>query len=120
MRLLVLGLAVAAALGGAWWLQGGIGPAPQPLTTDMAMVLQVRDRILRAGLTHDAAECIAFRIRTEVSGQPTQLDVLEKHNTRCGGDPKTAPRLFGVSVDRTTAAMSDDAAQPGVFVPLPR
>ena len=117
-RLALIGLLAAMALGATWWLRGGGQESVGQPLADLPMVLQVRERILAAGLTHDAPECLAFRIDPEVPGRPTALDVLEKHTARCGGEP--APlRLFGVRVDRATAAMWDDARAPGTFVPLP-
>ncbi len=120
-RLLALGLALAVALGATWFLSrpDGSTPPAAPLT-DLQMVLDARARILAAGLARDDAECLAFRILPERPDEPSRLDVLEKHNARCGGDPHTAPRLFGVEVDRATGAMRDDAASPGRYVPLPR
>ncbi|MGI4976671.1 MAG: hypothetical protein ACRYG6_06990 [Janthinobacterium lividum] len=92
---------------------------PPELGSDMAMVLAVRDRILAAGLAHAPQECLAFFIHEPPPGEPTPLDVFQKHNDACPGDPGAAPRLFGVRVDRASGRMWDDAAQAGVFAPLP-
>ncbi|EMO7864347.1 hypothetical protein WDR94_001379 [Citrobacter amalonaticus] len=48
------------------------------------------------------------------------VDVVEKHGGSCPGDPQTQPRLFSVSVDKTTHKMESDINDPeeGVFSPL--
>ena len=40
------------------------------------------------------------------------VDVREKHNEQCGGDPTTAPRLFSYEIDRRSGKMKTDAAAP--------
>ncbi|EOY5095380.1 hypothetical protein ACP3A9_003728 [Citrobacter amalonaticus] len=48
------------------------------------------------------------------------VNVVEKHGGSCPGDPQTQPRLFSVSVDKTTHKMESDINDPeeGVFSPL--
>jgi len=54
-----------------------------------------------------------------------RVDVREKHDATCGGDPATAPRLFSVEVNVATGSVSSDATSlvgemeplPGVSVP---
>ncbi len=119
-------LAVMGAVAGValcvegWFAWTHRAPSRPPgLGSDMAMVLAVRDRILAAGLSHAPKDCLAFFIHEPAPGQPTPLDVFQKHNDACPGDPGGAPRLFGVRVDRANGRMWDDAAQAGVFAPLP-
>ncbi len=120
-RLAVLGALAGVALCAEGWLAWTHRAAPRPadLSGDMAMVLAVRDRILAAGLSRAPKDCLAFFIHEPPPGQPTPLDVFQKHNEACTADPGAAPRLFGVRVDRGDGRMWDDAAQPGVFAPLP-
>ena len=120
-RLAVMGAVAGVALCAEGWLAWTHRAAPRPpdLGSDMAMVLAVRDRILAAGLSHAPRDCLAFFIHDAPPGQPTPLDVFQKHNDTCTADPGAAPRLFGVRVDRAAGRMWDDAAQPGVFAQLP-
>ncbi len=120
-KLAVMGVFAAAALCVEGWF-AWTHRAPPPslnLASDMAMVLAVRDRVLAAGLAHAPKPCLAFFIHEPPPGEPTLLDVYQKHNDTCTADPGAAPRLFGVRVDRTDGRMWDDAAQPGTFAPLP-
>ena len=41
-----------------------------------------------------------------------RVDVREKHDAQCGGDPATAPRLFSYEIDRRSGKMKTDAAAP--------
>ncbi len=120
-KLAVMGAVAVVALCAEGWFAWTHRAAPRKadVGSDMAMVLAVRDRILAAGLTHAPRDCLAFFIHEPAPGQPTLLDVYQKHNEACPGDPGVAPRLFGVRVDRADGSMSDDAAQAGTFAPLP-
>ena len=120
-KLAVMGTVAAVALCAEGWFAWTHRAARRPagLGSDMAMVLAVRDRIVAAGLTHAAKDCLAFFIHEPAPGQPTLLDVYQKHNVACPGDPEQAPRLFGVRVDRANGLMWDDAGQAGVFAALP-
>jgi hypothetical protein len=120
-KLAVMGAVAGVALCAEGWFAWTHRAARRPadLGSDMAMVLAVRDRIVAAGLTHAAKDCLAFFIHDPAPGQPTLLDVYQKHNAACPGDPAKAPRLFGVRVDRTNGLMWDDAGQAGAFAALP-
>ncbi len=120
-KLVVMGAVAGVALCAEGWFAWTHRAARHPLDmgSDMAMVLAVRDRILAAGLTHAAKDCLAFFIHDPAPGQPTLLDVYQKHNDACPGDPGVAPRLFGVRVDRADGRMWDDAGQAGAFAALP-
>lgn len=113
----VAGIALCVEGWFAWTHRGA--PRTADMSSDMAMVLAVRDRILAAGLAHAPKQCLAFFIHDAAPGQPTLLDVYQKHNEACPGDPGAAPRLFGVQVDRADGRMWDDARQAGVFAQLP-
>ena len=120
-RLAVMGAVAGVALCVEGWFAWTHRTPRRPpeLGSDMAMVLAVRDRILAAGLSHAPRDCLAFFVHDAPPGQPTLLDVFQKHNDTCTADPGVAPRLFGVRVDRAGGRMWDDAAQPGVFAQLP-
>lgn len=120
-KLAVMGAVAGVALcAEGWFAWTHRAPRrPPEMGSDMAMVLAVRDRILAAGLAHAPKDCLAFFIHEPPPGEPTPLDVFQKHNDACKGDPDAPPRLFGVRVDRASGRMWDDAAQHGVFAPLP-
>ena len=56
-------------------------------------------------------------ITTESANSYT-VDVHEKHDARCGGDPHTAPRLFGYEVDKASGRMQIDDPVSGETRPI--
>lgn len=44
------------------------------------------------------SECISFNVEKGDSKSPYWLELREIHNTKCGGDPDTAPRIASVIV----------------------
>ena len=120
-KLAVMGAVAGVALCAEGWFAWTHRAARRPadLGSDMAMVLAVRDRIVAAGLAHAPKDCLAFVFHEPAPGQPTLLNVYQKHIEACPGDPGDARRLFGVRVDRADGRMWDDAAQAGTFALLP-
>ena len=88
-------------------------PPCQPLlgikTADQA-VFQVIQSVERHKLTTLKTECLMFM--AEKTKQGYTVDVREKHDAQCGGDPATAPRLFSYEIDRRSGKMKTDAAAP--------
>lgn len=62
--------------------------------------------------TSQPVECLTF-IAGEAHDAYYQIDVHEKHDSTCGGDPNTAPRLFSYRVGKSDGSLSTDAAQAG-------
>ena len=73
-------------------------------------VFQVIQSIERHKLTTLKPECLMFIAEKTRTGH--RVDVREKHDAQCGGDPATAPRLFSYEIDRRSGKMKTDAAAP--------
>lgn len=78
-------------------------------TADQA-VSQVIQSVERHKLTILKPECLMFM--AEKTKQGYTVDVREKHDAQCGGDPATAPRLFSYEIDRRSGKMKTNAAAP--------
>ena len=78
-------------------------------TADQA-VFQVIQSVERHKLTILKPECLMFM--AEKTKQGYTVDVREKHDAQCGGDPATAPRLFSYEIDRRSGKMKTNAAAP--------
>ena len=78
-------------------------------TADQA-VFQVIQSVERHKLTTLKTECLMFM--AEKTKQGYTVDVREKHDAQCGGDPATAPRLFSYEIDRRSGKMKTNAAAP--------
>ena len=59
-----------------------------------------------------APQCVDYFLTKNIKPGVDLIDVLEKHNSQCGGDPQTHPRLFSVYVDQKTQRMASDVADP--------
>ncbi|SAM67030.1 hypothetical protein CHUV0807_1698 [Cardiobacterium hominis] len=57
-------------------------------------------------LTSLKTECLFFDAAEE--GDNYQINVHEKHDASCGGDPNTAPRLFTLTVAKADGKVSVD------------
>jgi len=73
-------------------------------------VSQVIQSVERHKLTTLKTECLMFMVEKTRTGY--RVDVREKHDAQCGGDPATAPRLFSYEIDRRSGKMKTDAAAP--------
>ena len=73
-------------------------------------VSQVIQSVERHKLTILKTECLMFM--AEKTKQGYTVDVREKNDAQCGGDPATAPRLFSYEIDRRSGKMKTDAAAP--------
>ena len=82
----------------------------EPISNKDQAVARVSASVARHRLTSLKPECLLF-ITTESANSYT-VDVHEKHDTQCGGDPATAPRLFSYEIDRRSGKMKTDAAAP--------
>ena len=88
-------------------------PPCQPLLGDKdcyQAVFQVIQSVERHKLTILKPECLMFM--AEKTKQGYTVDVREKHDAQCGGDPATARRLFSYEIDRRSGKMKTDAAAP--------
>ena len=89
--------------------------APAPASSaasvnDDAAVAKVNDAVQRHHLTSLAPDCLDYIIGDE-SPKGIDVDVHEKHDEHCGGDPETSPRLFSFHVDQT-GKLTTDALDP--------
>lgn len=92
-------------------------PAPAPATSapgtsvnDDAAVAKVSDAVQRHHLTSLAQDCLDYIIGDE-NRNGVDIDVHEKHDEHCGGDPETSPRLFSFHVDNA-GKLTTDALDP--------
>lgn len=82
-----------------------------------AAVAKVIEAVQRHRLTALAAECLDF-IVGDHTADGIDVDVHEKHDTHCGGDPDLSPRLFSFHVTRD-GKLTTDARDPGAGLMRP-
>lgn len=81
-------------------------PATNPDTENLDN--KVRAAIRQFQLTSIGDECLHLESEKTTSELLT-FEIREIHNTRCGGDPETSPRLFNIQTDATGSLMWSDA-----------
>lgn len=85
-----------------------VGVAAKPVKTfDKAVDLVIKS-VEKNKLTSLETNCLMF-VEGEKSSVYYYVDVLEKHNDECGGDPQTAPRLFTYAVNKSKGSLKTDA-----------
>lgn len=64
-------------------------------------------------------QCLSYLVE-DTGGNVIDIDVREKHDGTCGGDPGVAPRLFSFKLDRASHRLSTDAMDrsDGNFQPI--
>ncbi len=77
-----------------------------PHETD-PVVNQVKQTVEQEKLVPDS-QCIDYFLTRNIKPGVDLVDILEKHDVKCGGDPQTHPRLFSVYVDQKTHRMASD------------
>lgn len=92
--------------------------APASLSEDEVVGL-VNAVVKKHQLTSLPEQCLSFMIQDE-GGNIIDIDVREKHDDTCGGDPGVAPRLFSFKLDRVSHQLSTDAMDraDGEFQPI--
>lgn len=86
---------------------------------DDAVIAQVSAMIRKHQLTSLKDECLDYMV-DDSDGATIDIDVHEKHDSKCGGDPDTSPRLFSFKLDRTSGQLTTDALDlsDGDFQPI--
>ena len=75
----------------------------------------VVDRVSRAVVRHHLypkPNCLDFTYQAEAVAHFDEVEVSERHDATCGGDPGVELRLFEVLVNRDTGAMYQDSTDP--------
>ena len=92
--------------------------ASQP-SDDDAVIERVSAVIKKHHLTSLQEECIDYMVDSS-DGATVDIDVHEKHDEKCGGDPNTSPRLFSFKLDRASGQLTTDALDlaDGDFQPI--
>ncbi|WP_100287709.1 hypothetical protein [Conservatibacter flavescens] len=67
---------------------------------------KVTQSIEKHKLTSLHQECLLFISDDKVDYY--EVEVREKHNETCGGDPQTSPRLFTYEINKRTGKMRTD------------
>lgn len=76
---------------------------------DEIVLEKVRAAIEKNHLTKIPGRCLDLEAeKTDPAGN-VLVNVRELHNTQCGGDPSTSPRLFGIQINREKTKMWSDA-----------
>jgi hypothetical protein len=83
-------------------------------------VIAVSKAIRKNHLTDRDDECLAFQFDARPGEEFYVVEVRENHHyAKCGGDPKTSPRLFTVRVSKKTGKMStDQGSSSGAYRPI--
>lgn len=87
--------------------------------SDDAVIRQVSAAIHKHQLTTLKDACLDYMI-DDSDGATVDIDVHEKHDAACGGDPDTSPRLFSFKLDRASGQLTTDALDlaDGDFQPI--
>lgn len=85
--------------------------AAQGIKTAGQAVGKVVKSVEKHKLTTLKTECLMFV--DEEAETSYLIDVREKHDEKCGGDPETAPRLFSYEIDKRSGRMKTDAPADG-------
>lgn len=93
--------------------------AARPASDDDAVIAQVSAVIKKHQLTSLKDECLDYMV-DDSDGATIDIDVHEKHDAKCGGDPDTSPRLFSFKLDRASGQLTTDALDlaDGDFQPI--
>ncbi|WP_243042513.1 hypothetical protein [Dyella sedimenti] len=94
----------------------GVATAPDG---DEAVIGRISAVIRKHRLTALRDECLDYLV-DDSDGATVAIDVHEKHDARCGGDPETSPRLFSFKLDRDSGQLTTDALDlaDGDFQPI--
>lgn len=86
---------------------------------DDAVIERVGAVIRKHQLTTLQSTCLDYVV-DDSDGATVAVDVHEKHDAKCGGDPETSPRLFSFKLDRASGQLSTDALDlaDGDFQPI--
>lgn len=79
--------------------------------TDDQLIARVRGAIVRNHL-FARPDCVKYQILRRVHPRVDEVDVFERHDATCGGDPDTEPRVFNFRIDRATGEMATTALDP--------
>lgn len=90
-------------------LTAGVANAEQVKTFDQA-VEKVIKSVKKNKLLNLPIECVSF-YESEEAKTTFYIDVREKHNKKCGGDPETAPRLFSYQVNKRNGKLCTDSME---------
>lgn len=82
-------------------------------------VQKVRDIIGRHRLTRVPGKCLDYLAEVSSDLSRFDVDVHERHDQLCGGDPSTSPRLFSFEIDRRSGTVRTDATSPDGSEMLP-
>jgi hypothetical protein len=53
--------------------------------------------------------CLFFDVLSKKFDGQIQIDIREKHNKQCGGDPTTSPRLYSIKIEEKSGTIWSDA-----------
>lgn len=82
---------------------------------------RVKDVVTRYKLTQQPIDRLSFEWVEQSTLRTRLVNVRERHTSKGGGDPSTAPRLFSVRLDVASGVLWTDALSPtGEFEPLPK
>jgi hypothetical protein len=99
---------------------GACADKPSPEADNAQSEAMVLQAIVRNKLTGRSADCLKLERGME-DAKTFDIVVREKHDSHCGGDPDTEPRLFTVRIDRKNYSLSTDArSDEDEFESLPR
>ena len=80
--------------------------AAAPVANEEAAFAAALAALEKHQLTSLKTGCLTFEAAEESGNY--QIDVREKHDATCGGDPNTAPRLFTLTVAKADGKVSVD------------
>jgi hypothetical protein len=93
--------------------------AAMPSSDEDAVIERVGAVIRKHQLTSVPSDCLDYMV-DDSDGATVDIDVREKHDAKCGGDPETSPRLFSFKLDRASGQLTTDALDlaDGDFQPI--
>jgi hypothetical protein len=81
-------------------------------SADLPAVVQMVKKIAEQKKLLSSPKCTDYLYMPDSEPGVDSVIVVEKHNSRCPGDPGTQPRLFTVNVDKKTHEMTSDINSP--------
>lgn len=73
------------------------------------LIAKAKQTTIEHKLSTRPMECLIYEALDKQHEGKTIVDVREKHDSRCGGDPATSPRVFSVAFDEKTKEIWSDA-----------